>query len=207
MSKTSKRSSCTWCPYEGRSDNVHAHMRTCKQRKIERELAKEKEYDDLSAKYEEMKEAYDDLLKEKADDDLVKDNERMIQEIQEYEAENERMIQKIREYEADFHAKKEEESSKEGIVYILKTRESIRMNEDVYKIGRTKNMKNRLSQYPKGSEFIAIMKVNDQRMCERVLLYAFKDKFKQRQDMGNEYFEGNLDEMKCVLCDIARLFA
>ena len=175
-----KRSSCSWCPYEGRSDNVHAHMRTCKMRKMERELTKEKEY-------EEMKEAYDNLLKEKADDDAL--------------------IQIIQEYEADFNAKKEEELSKEGIIYLLKTRESIRMNEDIYKIGRTKNMKNRLSQYPKGSEFITTMKVNDQRMCERVLLYTFKDKFKQREDMGNEYFEGNLDQMKSVLCDIARLFA
>tara|TARA_B100001741_G_scaffold303772_1_gene294214 strand:+ start:186 stop:677 length:492 start_codon:yes stop_codon:yes gene_type:complete len=162
-------------------------------RKMERELTKEKEYEELKEAYEELKEAYDNLLKEKADDDLVK--------------ENERLIQKIQEYEADFNAKKEEESSKEGVVYLLKTRESIRMNEDIYKIGRTKNMKNRLSQYPKGSEFITTMKVNDQRMCERVLLYTFKDKFKQREDMGNEYFEGNLDQMKSVLCDIARLFA
>ena len=206
----SKRSSCP-CGYEGRSDNVKVHMRSCKHQKLARDLAKEKEYhaklDEYAAKYEDMKEAYDNLLKEKADDNLVKENERMIQELQEYEAENEEMIKKIQEYEADFNAKKEEESSKEGVIYLLKTRESIRMNEDVYKIGRTKNMKNRLQQYPKGSEFITTMKVNDQRMCERVLLYMFKDKFKQREDMGNEYFEGNLDQMKSVLCDIARLFA
>ena len=192
----SKRSSCP-CGYEGRSDNVKVHMRSCKHQKLARDLAKEKEYnsqlDEYAAKYEEMKEAYDNLLKEKADDDLVRENERLIQELQEYEA--------------YLDAKKEKESSKEGVIYLLKTRESIRMNEDVYKIGRTKNMKNRLQQYPKGSEFITTMKVNDQRMCERVLLYTFKDKFKQREDMGNEYFEGNLDQMKSVLCDIARLFA
>ena len=183
-----KRSFCP-CGYEGRSDNVKVHMRTCKHQK---EKAMENEYNarlnefaakynDIFDKHEEMKEAYENVVKE-----------------------NEGLVQKIN--EAYFNAK-EEESSKEGVIYLLKTRESIRMNEDVYKIGRTKNMKNRLSQYPKGSEFITTMKVNDQQMCERVLLYTFKDKFQKREDMGNEYFEGNLDEMKSVLFGIARLFA
>ena len=46
--------------------------------------------------------------------------------------------------------------------YILREREFIRLNENIYKIGKTKQPINkRLSQYPKGSELLLCLKVNN----------------------------------------------
>lgn len=41
-----------------------------------------------------------------------------------------------------------------GYLYIIKTRESIRMNEYIYKIGCTDDIIRRLNQYPKGSKLL-----------------------------------------------------
>ena len=54
-------------------------------------------------------------------------------------------------------------------VYILITREFIRSNENVYKIGRTKNLKRRFNTYPKGSELLNSFEVKDSIYVEKQL--------------------------------------
>ena len=95
-------------------------------------------------------------------------------------------------------AKEPEESIREdtkGFMYLLQTRESIRLEENVYKIGKTHNIEQRLSQYPKGSILHKKFRVSDRHLSERIMLREFNEKFKRRDDMGNEYFEGDLREM------------
>jgi len=82
----------------------------------------------------------------------------------------------------------------EGI-YLLKTREFIRLNENVYKIGRSHNIQKRLTQYPKGSKLIYYVNCYDSNICEQILLEVFKNKFIQKKEYGNEYFEGEETEM------------
>lgn len=76
-------------------------------------------------------------------------------------------------------------------IYLLRTRESIRLGEDVYKLGKTRHGVKRLKGYPKGSELILMAQTPDCDAMERELLSAFSELYVQRVDMGVEYFEGN----------------
>lgn len=81
-------------------------------------------------------------------------------------------------------------------IYLIQERESIRCNDNIYKIGKTKQkpMK-RVSAYPTGSKLWITIIVNDSTTAEKDLLTLFKHKFKQITSIGNEYFYGNPVEM------------
>lgn len=83
-----------------------------------------------------------------------------------------------------------------GYNYIIQTRESQRMKENVYKIGRTKCIQKRFKQYPKGSKLIYSRKSSDDKMSECLLKRNFANIFRQRKDYGSEYFEGEIQNMK-----------
>lgn len=80
-------------------------------------------------------------------------------------------------------------------IYLLQTREFIRTNEPVYKLGRTSNARNRLSSYPKGSEILFLMKCTDCKVAERELLIIFKKVFIKMDEYGAEYFYGPAFDM------------
>jgi len=81
-------------------------------------------------------------------------------------------------------------------IYLLQEREFIKTNENVYKIGKTKQANlSRVSDYPKGSILLY------QRICDNCDLYElqilklFRKVYKQRTDIGSEYFEGEYLDM------------
>jgi hypothetical protein len=75
-------------------------------------------------------------------------------------------------------------------VYIVKTREAIRANDNVYKIGRTTQENHRrLNSYPNGSILIYQSETSDCSLTERLIKQMCKELFKQRLDYGVEYFE------------------
>jgi len=75
-------------------------------------------------------------------------------------------------------------------VYIVKTREAIRANDNVYKIGRTTQENHRrLNSYPNGSILIYQSETSDCSLVERLVKQMCKELFKQRLDYGVEYFE------------------
>ncbi len=81
-------------------------------------------------------------------------------------------------------------------VYLIKTRESIKLNEPIYKIGRTsQNGLLRLNQYPKGSELLLHIKCPNCNELEKIISNEFKKKFAQYLDYGTEYFEGDCEQM------------
>ena len=81
-------------------------------------------------------------------------------------------------------------------IYLLKEREFIKTNEDIFKIGKTKQENlTRLVNYPNGSQLIIQMKCENCDKTERILITLFTQKFKRRKDIGFEYFEGNYHEM------------
>ena len=87
-----------------------------------------------------------------------------------------------------------------GSIYLLREREFILLDKQIYKVGRTSQMiGKRLIGYPKDSELIMCLKVKDNKISERKILDNFKLKFNQRLDIGVEYFEGNLHEMICEM--------
>lgn len=81
-------------------------------------------------------------------------------------------------------------------IYLLHTRACINASENVYKIGKSINIKRRMKSYDKGS----ILKYhrecpNDLDKVEKQLIKFFSKKFKIRTDYGREYFEGKLEHM------------
>lgn len=83
-----------------------------------------------------------------------------------------------------------------GYIYLLQEREFITPNQNVYKMGKTKQENlQRFKQYPKGSKLLLQHICNDCDMLEKKLISDFKNKYKHRKDLGNEYFEGNYNDM------------
>tara|TARA_B100001059_G_scaffold236345_1_gene286324 strand:+ start:1830 stop:3365 length:1536 start_codon:yes stop_codon:yes gene_type:complete len=81
-------------------------------------------------------------------------------------------------------------------IYLLQEREFIRTNDNVYKVGMTtKENYERFRQYPKGSVLLFQMICNNCKNIEKLVLKKFKETFKQRKDIGNEYFEGEYKGM------------
>ena len=94
---------------------------------------------------------------------------------------------------------------KNGWVYILREREFLKTNENIVKIGRTANKESRMKNYPKGSDFLECIEVHDTNLAENNLKYVFQEKFKVRNDIGSEYFEGDIDEMLKVFRETSTL--
>ncbi len=81
-------------------------------------------------------------------------------------------------------------------IYLIREREFIRMNEQIYKLGKTTQQGlKRSKQYPKDSMIEIHLHVNDCHVAERELLAYFRLKFKSRTDIGAEYFEGDVQIM------------
>ena len=94
-----------------------------------------------------------------------------------------------------------------GFNYIIHTREALRANENVYKIGRCQCIKKRFSDYPTGSKLIHYSRTKDNKISESILKHVFTTKFTHRSDYGIEYFEGDLQDMKNEFDDILTTFA
>ncbi len=85
-------------------------------------------------------------------------------------------------------------------IYLLQEREFIKTKENIYKIGKTTQPNHeRLKQYPKGSSLLLQSVCSDCNIIEKELINEFKHKFKQRLDIGIEYFEGNYIDMIRVI--------
>ena len=76
----------------------------------------------------------------------------------------------------------------EGL-YLIHTREFISTNKEIYKIGRSSNIENRVRNYPNGSKILLAIINKNSIQCEKDLIKKFKLTFTQKLLYGNEYFE------------------
>jgi hypothetical protein len=88
-------------------------------------------------------------------------------------------------------------------------REFIKTGENIVKIGKThqENLK-RFVSYPKGSVIHVHYKCMYM-LCdamEKIIMNLFKEKYKQRTDIGTEYFEGNVNNMKRTFIEIIQKY-
>jgi len=84
-----------------------------------------------------------------------------------------------------------------GYIYIIWTRECIKCREPIYKIGKTKQEGlKRFNAYPAGSSIKLHIESVDCDRDEKFVKELFKSKYKQILSYGNEYFEGNINDMK-----------
>ena len=81
-------------------------------------------------------------------------------------------------------------------IYLVQEREFINTKENIYKLGKSRQENTaRVKQYPKGSKLLLQHICNDCDMFEKKLISDFKNKYKHRKDLGNEYFEGDYNDM------------
>jgi len=86
-------------------------------------------------------------------------------------------------------------------IYLLQAREFINTKQNIYKLGKSRQENlGRFKQYPKGSKLIIQLECENCDINEKALIKIFKESFKQRTDIGTEYFEGNPDEMRKIIC-------
>lgn len=82
-----------------------------------------------------------------------------------------------------------------GYIYLLQERELVKNGEQVYKLGRTACISNRLSKNPNGSIPLSFSLCNNSVTAKRELLVKFRAAFTPRTDIGAKYFEGNVIAM------------
>ena len=81
-------------------------------------------------------------------------------------------------------------------VYLLQQREFLKTKEDIFKVGMTTQENHeRFKQYPKGSILLFQMICKNCKDMEKQILTSFKEIFNHRKDIGNEYFQGNYQNM------------
>jgi hypothetical protein len=88
-----------------------------------------------------------------------------------------------------------------GWLYLLQRGDHRKHHEDIYKIGRTNNFTRRINEYPINSQIISVCPVDNDKKCEPELIKEFKSEFDFRNDIENEYFEGNERDMILVFND------
>jgi len=81
-------------------------------------------------------------------------------------------------------------------VYLIQEREFIKTSENIFKIGKSKQENNkRINQYPKQSKLLLQIVCDNCDILEKELIISFKNKYNHRKDIGNEYFEGDFEDM------------
>jgi len=86
-------------------------------------------------------------------------------------------------------------------IYLLQDRTSVKLNDNIYKIGKTKqsNLK-RFTNYPKGYRVLLLVTcVSDCDIVESKLIEFIKRKYIQIEEYGREYFQGNIE---CMMKDV-----
>lgn len=90
-----------------------------------------------------------------------------------------------------------------GYIYLIREREFINNNKQIYKIGRTDSydVRTRLKDYPSDSEVLFFIKVKNSKDVEKRLLKEFDKYFENKKKIGREYYQGNPDHMIVLICE------
>jgi hypothetical protein len=86
----------------------------------------------------------------------------------------------------------------EGI-YLLKEERFIETNRNIYKIGRSNHIYERVSSYENGTIVYLMVACNDSKSIESELIKIFNKYFKNIKYYGNEYFYGDVIAMKNII--------
>lgn len=90
---------------------------------------------------------------------------------------------------------------------MVKEREFVKTGERVYKIGKSTKIKSRMPAYPKQSVIYGIVYCSrDVHKAEKELIKHFDGRFKNRPDIGREYYEvSKSDTVPNVLAEFVNI--
>jgi hypothetical protein len=93
----------------------------------------------------------------------------------------------------------------QGYIYIIRERDFVQLNEEIYKIGRISTYK-KLEKYKIGTEIIGCFKVNDSVECENKIIKCFSNhtNITKMKEYGKEYFQGNKNELLYEMLQIVK---
>lgn len=93
-------------------------------------------------------------------------------------------------------------------IYILIEREFIKLKQQVFKVGYTKNFRERIQDYPKGTKLLGVYLVGfNARKAEADIIRALNEQYDNRSDIGAEYFEGDFIGIRKVVSEICDQYA
>ena len=88
------------------------------------------------------------------------------------------------------------EIPKMNYIYLLQEREFVASCKNIFKIGMSKtNNYKRFKQYPNNSILLFQMQCENATRAEKYIINIFKNMFKNKREIGREYFEGESIEM------------
>ena len=115
-------------------------------------------------------------------------------------------VELTNELRRSLNAKENQDDTSHGMIYLIREREFLKLNETVIKIGRTQNISRRFGEYPKGSTLMFVTPCKNEIEVEKELIEIFKSRFEQRKDIGTEYFCGDVIEMSnCISVHISKI--
>ena len=79
-------------------------------------------------------------------------------------------------------------------LYLLRKREFERNGEEIYKFGKSDNIKDRIRSYDKLSKLYLVVLCNNNIIIEKEILKILKNTLEQDEICGRESFKGNLDK-------------
>lgn len=86
----------------------------------------------------------------------------------------------------------------EGL-YLMQTRECYDANNEVYKIGQSKNIYNGIQQYPNGSYVFFVIESLESKKHKDKVINLLKSNFTQKLNYGKDFFEGDKDIIISVI--------
>ena len=138
----------------------------------------------------------------------VAEMQKRIKELQECNNKLSKEVQILKNDVKSNSSEVKEVPTESGYIYLLRERESLRLNESVFKIGktvqRTDRRVKRIEKYKKGSELVGVWRVKDPSKTlgvESEIKSLFGVNFKRHGD-GHEYFIGDDNLMVEIICRV-----
>ena len=88
-----------------------------------------------------------------------------------------------------------------GYIYLIREREFVNNNKNIFKIGRTDayDVRSRLKSYPSDSEVVFFIQVEFSKEVEKRLLKQFDEYFDNKSNIGREYYQGEREKMVSLI--------
>lgn len=129
------------------------------------------------------------------------ENKQSEEQLKKLDFENKKTEEKLKKLELENKILKESdrEVDHNDQIYIIHERTFVQLNVNIYKIGRTKNIKRRFKEYTKGSKLLFLITCKNSIESESKILNYLKEnkeKYKQEISYGCEYYRCNLEELQ-----------